>query len=432
MKKLSLKVISILTSIFVLIIVIPISNNNQAKAADNYITIEAFAKELVPALELLSIEGPEDSGYINALLSVDIIKEGDVSSYTKYLTRTDALVFLNRADEFLNGNKLENDLVQMAIEKRISDINQIKENKREDVTKAYLKGFMKGYSNGKYAPNRQIKGSSKITKEGALSCINMLKDKSLRAKISPDGQLIRTNDLPRNAKMYPYILESFPNEYYEYPFYYDNAIHYDENNQIRDMIRYEEYTSPKDVDKSISYIEDFSSIRKDNIGRWVDKAQKHMNLIFNVNYKSIDSQWIEDVLATDSYYNVYMLEDGTRSELKKYVSGMKKNNTIVESRKIAIDGSSLYFYEGMFFLRAYVQYRVVSSLVPSIVSVDKLIEGHPYNDIIFSRDTVILKGYKIGQWVEEFYDIALSEPIDTNGVELGVNYTAIRKREVIK
>ncbi|MDF2543744.1 MAG: hypothetical protein K0S47_3462 [Herbinix sp.] len=426
--KVKVKLIAIL---MISIFMVNLVSIGHAEAASKYITIESFAKALASELNLSPNNGSEENGYVNALLSNGIIKEGDVSSYTKYLTRTDALVFINRADEFLNGNKLENGLVQTAIEKRISDIAQIKESKREDVAKAYLKGFMKGYSNGKYAPNRQIKGASKITKDGALNCIKMLKDKSLRAKISPDGQLIRTTNLPKNAKMYPYILESFPNEYYEYPFYYDNAIIYDENNNIREKIRYEEYTTPKDVDKSISYIEDFPKIKKENIGRWVDKVEKHLHLIFNVNYKTINNQWVEDVLTTDSYYNVEMLEDGTRAQLKKYAKGMKQNKTIIESKVIAIDNSSLYFFKGIYYLRAYVQYRVVSSSVPSTVSVDTIIDSHPYNNIIFSRKTVDLRGYNVGEWVGGIFDIALCEPIDTNGVDMGINYTTIR-REVNK
>jgi hypothetical protein len=40
---------------------------------------------------------------------------------------------------------------------------------------------------------------------------------------------------------------------------------------------------------------------------------------------------------------------------------MKKNKTIVESSKVAVDGSSLYYYNGRYILRVYVKYRIKSS-----------------------------------------------------------------------
>lgn len=40
--------------------------------------------------------------------------------------------------------------------------------------------------------------------------------------MSEDGQKIRTRNLPQNAEDFPYILEAYPNEFYEVMFDFMN------------------------------------------------------------------------------------------------------------------------------------------------------------------------------------------------------------------
>jgi hypothetical protein len=141
--------------------------------------------------------------------------DGDFTSYSKALTRGNLLVLVNRADEYLHGDTVKAELVKTVIKKRISDISKVTALKKEDVAKGFIKGFLKGYSNGSYSADRELKVNNKILKKDALTILKMIKNKSLRAKISPDGQLIRTTNLPNNAYMFPYILASYPNRYYE-------------------------------------------------------------------------------------------------------------------------------------------------------------------------------------------------------------------------
>ena len=82
----------------------------------------------------------------------------------------------------------------------------------------YAKGIIKGYSNGKYIQNRKFNGSGYLTTTGAKNIIKLVTNTKSRAKISPDGQLIRNTNLPKNADSYEYILECFPNKFYEKKF----------------------------------------------------------------------------------------------------------------------------------------------------------------------------------------------------------------------
>jgi len=382
-------------------------------AASKYIKPNEFIKALVEELDL-----SVDSNHVDAAIKAGIVKDGE--EFSSYLTRTEAAALLNRADEYLYGDTLDPKLVELTLEKRISDIRSIEEDKRPDVIKCYLKGFIKGYSNGKYSADRKFKGNIKMSYDGALKCIAMLKDRSLRAKISPDGQLIRTTNLPKNADKYPYILASYPNEYYDgWTFLFEGvtASTYDtETNQwkVRKLEHFKEWAYPFEIDKSTD-IPNFAELKDKMLDVWVDKARTHLKTIFNADYRTIDEKWVETVLKTDYTYGYGKMEENTKKWIEKYVDRMKKNKTVIESDQIAIDGSSLYYYYGSYYLRTYVRYRVLSS---EAVYENKT----PYdtNDILYSSGhPICFNDFELGQWKECCFDICLGNYEAGN---LGVMY----------
>ncbi|HWT75759.1 MAG TPA: hypothetical protein VN258_13730 [Mobilitalea sp.] len=390
------------------------------KAATEYISVEIFVEYLAKELQLDPISGDEVSGYINALKDKGIMKTGDVKNYSNNLTRGDAMVFLNRADEYLYGDTLDADLVQTAIEKRITDIGQVKQSKREDVAKAYLKGYVKGYLNGEYSADRIMKVKSKMTKSGALSCIKMMKDKSLRAQISPDGQLIRTTNLPKYAKYYPYILASYPNAYYDWKFCYEGQSMYNPNTGVRTpYVNLKDYAAPVDIDKSTDF-DNFPEVKKQYLNLWVTKAKTYLEKVFSADYRTINDDWVEVVLSTDYCYGLRNGEELSKNNIETYVKAMKQNKTIVEYSKIAIDGSSLYYFNGCYYLRSYVKYRIVSSNIKYGVDTDTLVTKWPYNNILFSTFIVDFTDFQIGEWREAHYDIRMTSYEQNAGDKIGV------------
>ncbi len=203
--------------IIIILLVNSIIPYTKALAGNQYITVDDFADWLVPRIKNVAFDFDDSIDY---LLQIGIIKEGDFKSYDEFITRGDALVLLNRSDEYLFGDTVEEKLLYVVIEERISDIKEIDESKREDIAKGYIKGFMKGYSNGSYSTDRYLKLKKKITYETALSCANMLRNKYERAKVGPDGQLLNTIDSPKFAYKYPFTLASYPDSYYDNPFKY--------------------------------------------------------------------------------------------------------------------------------------------------------------------------------------------------------------------
>lgn len=367
----------------IILIIAMLFGSKPVAAADNYIKVNEFASEIVKAIGLKS-SGP--SADVNKLLELDIIREGDFSSYKSNITRGDALMILSRADDYVNRPEISDWLIQTVINKRISDINDVPASKREDIAKGYIKGFMKGYFNGYYITNRNLKLKNKITRAGALSCIKMINDTSLRAKISPDGQLIRTTNLPRNADKYDYILESFPNEFYERQFefllfdkyklpVFEGLYAYPvemKNKMFRNW--YDEWPLIEEMNK---YLYD-----------WQALAEKYLNYLFNVDYRTVDDEWIEGLASVFTKSNINEAEDIRRF----YIDKMKKNKVIVESKIIAVEPST--FYKDLdYCMRAYVCYRITAENIN--VEQNQLIYAqYPY-----------LENLKSGEWREGIFDI---------------------------
>lgn len=403
---------SLIVTILAVISLFTLTKSVETSAATKYIKPEEFIEAIVKEL---NIPVGNDS-YVDAAINVGIVKEDD--DFSSDLTRADVAVLLNRADEYLYGETLDHELVNLALEKRISDIKNIDKDKRVDVVKCYLKGFIKGYSNGDYSTDREFRGDKKISRKGALDTIKMLKDKSLRAETSPDGQLIRTTKLPKNAELFPYILASYPNKYYEWTLRFQNS-NLTINGEKAKLINLVDYASPVDIEKlNIDRYSDFATIKNISLNEWLEKAKNHLKLVFSADYRTISDEWINSLITTDyAYESKY--EKFSRRNIEDYLKNMKENKTILEYDKIAIDGSSLYYYNGSFYLRAYVKYRVISSVVKGDVDSDTLVNESPYEKVLYNTYGADIRGFELGKWTEGYYNIMLDDTSGSDG-SLGV------------
>ncbi len=360
-------------------------SNRKAEAGTAYITINSFAQAMADELGLTYEAGK--TGAVIALQNIGIIKDGEFSNSDKDLTRGDMLVLLNRADEYVNKETIEEWRINMVLEKRISDIKAVSASKRTDIAKGYIKGFMKGYSNGYYITNRNLKLKSKATKSGALSSLKLIKDKSLRAKISPDGQLIRTTKLPKNAKSYEYILASYPNNFYEKKFEFMFKDQYKEGKRNpRNEI------FPVDMRNSTFYVWgdswDFSIEMDKYLYDWQKKAETYLQYIFNVDYRTVDDKWIEGVDSCLVNSNI----DYVEAIKKYYIDHMKENKVIIESSIIAVEPSTLYL-DGEYCMRAYIKYRITAKDL-----------NVKHSKLIYAQYPQ-LDNLKNGTWREGIFDI---------------------------
>lgn len=396
---------SLLTVLTLLLILTTWGNTftKEAQASSKYITIEDYVTKVVKQLKL-SINKKDEKPYLAAAIKSGIIKENEFN-LSKNITRTDASVIIVRADELKNGVTIDDNMVDLIIDKRISDISKIAKSKREYVAKAYALGYIKGYSNGTYSTNREFKGSSKLTANGATDIVTMLTSPSKRAKISPDGQLIRTTKLPSNAKMFPYILASYPNDYYDWEFLYmkwtrDGIPIYGTDK----LVNLKDYASPVDVKKANLNVwkngTNIDEVYSNAISEWKDKVKLYVETVFNVDYRTLknDKDWYNTVLNLDSDYG-WLNQKNIEDRLNKYIEAAIKNKTIVESSVVAVDGSTLYYDKGLH-MRVYVKYRIKSSLDTTQVKLSPVVftkwEYPDYSNVV------------IGKWRDGYFDVKLN------------------------
>ncbi|MDF2869900.1 MAG: hypothetical protein K0R05_1475 [Anaerocolumna sp.] len=355
-------------------------------AASNKIKIYNFIKLLVPAVGL-EVDTTATSPYLKAALAAGIVKEGDFKDYKADLTRVDAVVLLNRADEYLHGDKVDPDLLEVIIAKRISDIKKIPVGKRDAVAKVYAKGLIVGKSNGMYIQNRAFNGYDYMTTTDAKKVVALLSNTKGRAKLSPDGQLIRTTNLPKNAKSYPYILEAFPNSFYEMKFLY----------QIRtyswNPVEGKDYSSPvyERTKKENELLKEESIYHFTD--DWVKKVEDNLKYRLNVDYRTINNTWLNQLRSTYFIYNIASVDKKITDEIKEYMNYVKKNQIVIKSSAISVEPSVMY-KDLHFYFRVFIKFKVS-------FHGDKLNQ----NDLFFSRGHVNFQGLTKDKWFDGVYDI---------------------------
>lgn len=390
------KGLSLLLVMVILVTSILMPDQHVAAATSSNIKIYNFIKILVPAAGI-KVDTTQKDPYLTAAMAAGIVKEGDFTDDKAYLTRTDAAVLLNRADEYLHGDTVDSKLLSTVISKRISDIKLIPEAKREAVAKVYIKGFIVGKSNGLYTQNRSFKGSDYLATGDAKKIVAMLSNTKNRASISPDGQVIRTTNLPKNAKDYPYILAAFPNSFYEKKFTYQRAKYYFK------PVELEDYASPariKDVNMYDVNLDKF----KDT---WMERVKTNLNSRLNVDYRTIDNKWISTLRSAYTQYGDAYSDKRITDDIKDYVKVVKKNNIVIQSKVISVEPSTMYMDGAGFYVRVYVKFKVDYS--GTKLTAEDLICG----------DAIWMPTLKKNIWHEGVYDIELGT---INGSSNGSDY----------
>lgn len=424
MRKILKKVIASLLLLSICLTSMMIQNDEtKAYASTKFITRETFMKLVMKELKFNVDETSSKHPYIDAAIRSGIITENTFgSNYNTYLTKSDVAVVLVNAHEFLYNDSLPESLVSEIIEKRISDIKSVSKARRTYVAKAYAYGYLKGNSNGQYSSDRAMKSWQKVSASGAKSLVAMLRDKSKRSKIADDGQLIRTTNLPSNAKMYPYILASFPNAYYDWEFQFQKALvdvlkegstkiytkvpRY--TTQFYQSKKLELWAPPVDIKDYykgktpwiIEYPAKFAStetVLALGLDKWVENAKKYLTYAFNIDYRTIkkDKDWYNTILSLDCE-NGLESQSSTENFIKQYIKAVVDNKTIIECDKVAVDKSTLYAESG-FYIRCYVHYRVISSKNTSSYSALAYTKGL-YTDY----DKI-----KLGEWRDGYFDLKL-------------------------
>mgnify|MGYP004575156227 FL=1 len=225
----------------------------------------------------------------------------------------------------------------------------------------------------KYSQSRKFLPTSKITKSEATKLVNRLSDTSKRFKLTYDGQLTRTVNLPKNYKEYPYILASFPNSFYEKKMWYTKQ---------RNNSGWHAETPKQTAAKEDPEVRDMIC----------DTVRKNLELRLNVNYKkTFTSKWKSELA------NTYFSPSNMTSDINKYVTAAKSRKVVVESYKIVVDPSMVWMDGTEYYVKVYVQFKVKSGSVPTAASKKQ-------NEVIFGSYTAMknMESHKTVTYCDEF------------------------------
>lgn len=314
---------------------------------------------------------------IKKAVDVDVLKDSGIKNTDAATTVQTAAYLLEKADSSINGGWLSYDydlFIHVQDYNRISDLKKAKKDYRRSLMMCYTKGIMIGKSSGKYSQSRKFLPTSKITKSEATKLVNRLSDTSKRFKLTYDGQLTRTVNLPKNYKEYPYILASFPNSFYEKKMWYTKQ---------RNNTGWHAETPKQTAENADSELRDMIC----------DTVRKNLELRLNVNYKkTFTSKWKSELA------NTYRNPSDMTSDINKYVTAAKARKVVVKSYKIVVDPSMVWRDGGTeYYVKAYVQFKVKSGNVPKATSKRQ-------NEVIFGNYTAMknLESHKIVTYCDEF------------------------------
>ena len=389
----------------------------MVEAKQNLITRGYFIKLVCKEIGI-EANGTTNQAFINAAVEKGVIKTSTFKNLQNYVTKLDAAIILTGAHEYLYGATLSEELIGTILEKRITDLSLIPENHRIKFAKAYAYGYLIGKSDGSYSTSRTFEAMNKITRITAIELIDKLKDEQKRSKISEDGQLLRTEDLPTFAEFYPYILASYPDEFYDWEFQFMKEY----RTKYKGKVPYKEYLYVVGVYKEgydYAFPDTVRNYRKSSLmytlpdgtktnlagkidyfwEEWEQNAKIYLENVFNIDYRTVDKNktWYDAVTTTGGLYNdeVYI-----KNYVNKYIDIAKKNKTIIECDKIGFDKSCIYEDVTGTYLRVYVHYRINSSLNN---------KQEPISPLAFTFESYVdYSDIKLGEWRNGYFDILLN------------------------
>lgn len=331
-----------------------------------------------------------------------IILSDDYSQFLFVDPETGIVLFNNwkwsKETSNLLDYKLKLELRDRRVVKKLGRVNDIKfAGKRHqlDLITVLKKGIIIGKSMGRYTQNRNLMPKRKVSLAEAKKVIERVYDSKKRYPMSPDGQLLRKINLPFWASDYKYILASYPDSYYETMFGYESHL-------ATSFKLHSSYDPPKYAYERI--LNGYET--NDNIYEEADKVRRFQNHRMNVDYRTIDKKWRDKLISFYRRKEHTKKSDlnGMKKEIDKYIRFVKENKVIIESKPVATDASSAYYWYITPSFHTYMKFRIVSckNLDKNLY---KIIYGSHVGDWSYGLAKYREKKVKLGEWCEGVYQV---------------------------
>ena len=235
----------------------------------------------------------------------------------------------------------------------------------------------------------------KVSLAEAKKVIERVYDSKKRYPMSPDGQLLRKTNLPFWASDYKYILASYPDSYYETMFGYESHL-------ATSFKLHSSYDPPKYTYERI--LNGYET--NDNIFEEADKVRRFQNHRMNVDYRTIDKKWRDKLISFYRGKEHTKKSDlnGMKKDIDKYIRFVKENKVIIESKPVATDASSAYYWHITPSFHTYMKFRIVSckNLDKNLY---KIIYGSLTGDWSHGLAKYREKKVKLREWCEGVYQV---------------------------
>ena len=370
----------------------------------------------------------EDAGYCALAVKAGIIKSSDLKKLKKKMTRAGAAGIIAQADKLIYAPKIKDSDIEFVLKERIADSNKFSSVKAaKNGAYVYIRGYMTGTAEAPYSDLRYFKPSAKLTVGEAEKLVSMLIGKTERNRLSPKYQVLRNTKLPKNAELYEYILDSYPNSIYETGFngmtshaFFESGKGLGADDLKSRMSRtnftfvfpYEiktfnalTYPSPDFSYNSNVFL---STYRNDDVPAELAKSSvEFYEYALNVDYRTIKN---------DKDWQNVMKKYLSNEELNDYIKHCTENKTIIVCDKVAADESLVYWYNGEYNCKVYAHFKVVSDIpleTGKTAGTDQDTYGYLYPvkrgyepSTLFTRSVLgnLYMGYKMGEWTDFYFN----------------------------
>ena len=366
----------------------------------------------------IKIDKNDKEPYSAALVREGIIKETELlGERQKIFNREVARILYNAAQIF--GCESNEEVVAAAKKyDRISDKTGIYPKFEDGIYYCFGNGIMPGVSDGEYSHTRDFKPEEPVREADARLYCKRLFHPGERVPMSPDAQVIRTTNLPVQAKLYPYILESFPNVYYDTNYLYMYNLGTDDRAfpDAARMTRFlETWCTPNTVEefsknqpeRCYLFTSEWDYLGYEKVGMdkvveryrdtWEQQAREYLELVFNFDYRTVreDTEWQEKIKNLNAFYHEWGkgVYEGSCAGIKRidewfagFLDNAEKYHTVVECDEIDFDMSTLFYSERFddsapYTMRVHLRYKITTDAEPGLYERAEIVPVRAYGVI---------------------------------------------------
>lgn len=394
----------------------------------------------------IKIDKNDKEPYSAALVREGIIKETEVlGERQKIFNREVARILYNTAQIF--GCESNEEVVAAAKKyDRISDKTGIYPKFEDGIYYCFGNGIMPGVSDGEYSHTRDFKPEEPVREaEAKLYCKRLFHPEE-RVPMSPDAQVIRTTNLPVQAKLYPYILESFPNEYYDTNYLYMYNLGTDDRaipNIVERTKFLETWCTPNTVEEFSKsqpercriFTSEWDYFGCEEVGMdkvveryrdtWEQQAREYLELVFNFDYRTVrkDTEWQEKIKKLNAFYHEWGkgVYEGSCAGIKRidewfagFLDNAEKYHTVVECSDIDFDMSTLFYSERFddsapYTMRVHLRYKITTDAEPGLYEMAEIVPVRAYG--------VDCQFKSFGEWKDVYAELTFAtNSFDRTGI----------------